>query len=187
MQAGNKHFPLSPQYGLTRPISSEPAPEGLSFDARSALTFQSQSEIPFLQCLLFLQEVPPDVHYGEVMARKLTVYSVLTSFPFFFPTPKRVLFPIQDEGAFLLFCRLFMLILLPLILKHGLDLGDKIRLEAWSFCGIVAFPKLPQLFDQLRHTERFVHTGILSLIFQFHFRSYLLPVSFADTFKVMLE
>ena len=139
MQAGNKPFPLSPQNGLTRPISSEPAPEGLSFDARSALTFQSQSEIPFLLRLLFLQDVPSDIHYREAIPRKLTVYSVLTSFPFLFPALERVLFPIQDKGAFLLFCRLFLLILLPLIFKHGLSFGDRFRLGECPFFGVVTF------------------------------------------------
>ena len=139
MQAGNKSFPLSPQYGLASPISSEPEPEGLSFDARSALTFQSQSEIPFLLCLLFLQKVPSDIHYREAMARKLAVYSVLTGFLFIFPALKRVLFPIQDEGVFLPFCFLFLLILLPLILKHGLGFGARFGHGACPFFGVVTF------------------------------------------------
>ncbi|WP_458400632.1 hypothetical protein, partial [Mailhella sp.] len=120
---------------------SEPAPEGLSFDARPALTFHSLSEFPFLQCQLFLHEVPPDVHYGKAIPRKLAVYSVLTSFPFFFPTPKRVLFPVLDKGAFLLFCRPFLLIFLPLILKHGLGFGDRFGFEERPFCGVVSILK----------------------------------------------
>ncbi|MBQ3170806.1 MAG: hypothetical protein IJB53_02620 [Mailhella sp.] len=124
---------------MTRAIPSKPTPEGLRFDVWSDLTFHSLSKFPFFLCLLFLQDVPPDVHYGEAIPRKLTVYPVLTSFPFRFPTLERVLFPIQDEGVFLPFCFLFLLILLPLILKHGLGFGARFGHGACPFFGVVTF------------------------------------------------
>ena len=105
----------------------------------SDLTFHSLSKFPFLLCLLFLQDVPPDVHYGEAIPRKLAVYSVLTNLSCLFTALERVLFPIQDEGVFLPFCFLFLLILLPLILKHGLGFGARFGHGACPFFGVVTF------------------------------------------------